>query len=76
MAGRVTTKGQVTIPIEIRERLGILPGSHVDFELVDGGVLVRKSSDGGGRGAALVERIRGTATTGMTTDEIMCLTRE
>ena len=28
---RVTTKGQVTIPKEIRERLGIGPGSEVDF---------------------------------------------
>lgn len=74
MAGRVTAKGQVTIPIEIREQLGIQPGSRVEFELVDGGVLVRKSTEGG-RGAALVARIRGTATTRMTTDEIMRLTR-
>jgi AbrB family looped-hinge helix DNA binding protein len=28
---RVTSKGQVTIPKEIRERLGIAPGSEVDF---------------------------------------------
>jgi AbrB family looped-hinge helix DNA binding protein len=75
MAGTVTAKGQITIPLEIREQLGIHPGSRVEFELVDGGVLVRKSSDGG-RGTALVARIRGTATSGMTTDEIMRLTRE
>ena len=74
MAGKVTTKGQVTIPVAIRERLGIHPGSTVEFELVDGGVIVRKASDGG-RGAALVERLRGRATTSMTTDEIMALTR-
>jgi antitoxin PrlF len=72
MAGKVTTKGQITIPLEIRERLGIYPGSTVEFELVDGGVLVRRSK---GRGAELVARLRGTATTGMTTDEIMELTR-
>jgi AbrB family looped-hinge helix DNA binding protein len=76
MAGRVTSKGQITIPLEIRDRLGIQPGSVVEFELVDGAVLVRKSIDGGGRGAAVVARMRGTATTGMTTDEIMRLTRE
>lgn len=28
---RVTEKGQVTIPKEIRDRLGIGPGSEVDF---------------------------------------------
>ncbi|MBS3647774.1 AbrB/MazE/SpoVT family DNA-binding domain-containing protein [Pseudaminobacter sp. 19-2017] len=28
---RVTSKGQVTIPKEIRDRLGIGPGSEVDF---------------------------------------------
>ncbi|MGH3064731.1 MAG: AbrB/MazE/SpoVT family DNA-binding domain-containing protein [Gaiellaceae bacterium] len=76
MAGRVTSKGQITIPLEIRDKLGIQPGSVVEFELVDGGVLVRRSNDRGGRGAALVGRIRGTATTGMSTDEIMRLTRE
>jgi AbrB family looped-hinge helix DNA binding protein len=31
---RVTTKGQVTIPKEIREALGIEPGDEVDFERV------------------------------------------
>jgi AbrB family looped-hinge helix DNA binding protein len=75
MAGKVTTKGQVTIPLEIRDRLGIHPGSVVEFELVDDAVVLRKRPDGGGRGAALVARLRGRATTSMTTDEIMELTR-
>lgn len=75
MAGRVTTKGQVTIPLAIRERLGIHPGSVVEFVPQEDGVLVRKSRDGGGRGRAIVERLRGTATTGLSTDEIMRLTR-
>jgi AbrB family looped-hinge helix DNA binding protein len=35
---RVTTKGQVTIPKQIRERLGIVPGSEVDFVLAKDGV--------------------------------------
>lgn len=34
---RVTTKGQVTIPKEIRDRLGIGPGSEVDFVITDDG---------------------------------------
>ena len=76
MAGKVTTKGQVTIPMEIRERLGIQPGSVVDFELVKDAVVLRKRPDGDGRGAAIVARMRGTATAGLSTDEIMRLSRE
>lgn len=76
MAGRVTTKGQITIPLEIRDRLGIHPGSVVEFEVRDDVILVRKRVDGGGRGARLVERMRGTAGPGLSTDEIMQLTRE
>lgn len=76
MAGKVTTKGQITIPLDIREELGIQPGSIVEFEVTDDAVLVRKRSDAGGRGMSLVARLRGTATTDLTTDEIMRLTRE
>lgn len=72
MSGKVTTKGQVTIPQEIRERLGIHPGSTVEFGVEGDVVTVRKAP---GRGAAIVERMRGTATAGLTTDEIMAMTR-
>jgi AbrB family looped-hinge helix DNA binding protein len=75
MAGKVTTKGQVTIPQEIRDRLGIHPGSVVEFELSGDGVLLRKRRDRGGRGSALVSRMRGAATARLSTDEIMRLTR-
>ena len=30
---RVTSKGQVTIPIEVREKLGIFPNTEVEFEV-------------------------------------------
>lgn len=69
---RVTSKGQVTIPQDVRRRLGIEPGSEVDFE-VDRDVvrLVRRDDRGG---AALVSQMRGRRI-GMSTDEIMSLTR-
>lgn len=38
----VTSKGQVTLPKKIRDALGIGPGSEVDFDLAEGGVLLRK----------------------------------
>jgi AbrB family looped-hinge helix DNA binding protein len=73
MARKVTTKGQVTIPQEIRETLGIYPGSTVEFRIEDDEVVLQKVA--GGRGEAVVARLRGRATTGMSTDEIMRLTR-
>lgn len=42
---RVTEKGQVTIPKEIREELGIQPGDEVTFERTDTGYVVRKDVD-------------------------------
>jgi AbrB family looped-hinge helix DNA binding protein len=72
---RITSKGQVTVPIEIRERLGLHPGSEVEFEIDGDAVRLRKSRDGSGRGGALVAYMRGRATSELSTDEIMELTR-
>lgn len=73
---RITTKGQVTIPQEIRERLGLLPYSEVEFEVDGDSVRIRKARRAGrGRGAAIVARLRGTGNRRWTTDEIMALTR-
>jgi AbrB family looped-hinge helix DNA binding protein len=72
---RITSKGQVTIPIEIRERLGLLPGTEVEFLLDGKGVRLVRSRDGRTRGTTIVERLRGRAASAMSTDEIMALTR-
>ena len=72
---RVTSKGQVTIPREVRRKLGIFPGDEVTFEVAGGQARVRKARRGPGRGKALVELLRGKARTGMSTDEILALTR-
>ena len=74
---RITSKGQVTIPVEIRERLGLLPNSEVDFEVEGNAVRIRKARGRRtrGRGRSIVTHLRGRATSGMTTDEIMSLTR-
>lgn len=70
---RVTSKGQVTIPREVRRRLGIEAGTEVDFEVVDDAVrLVRRRGRGG---AELVATMRGRGGLGMSTDDIMALTR-
>jgi AbrB family looped-hinge helix DNA binding protein len=72
---QVTSKGQVTIPVEIRERLGILPNSEVEFEVVGDAVVIRKASGARRRGRSVVSRMKGKATVTMTTDEILELTR-
>ena len=72
---RVTSKGQITIPQDIRERLGLMPHSEVEFELDGDAVRVRKARTSTRRGDAVVARMRGTATVRLTTDEILALTR-
>ena len=71
---RVTTKGQVTIPQDIREKLGITPHSEIEFCEENGRVYLIKKSDGLSR-ANRFRRFRGIATVKMSTDEIMSLTR-
>lgn len=74
---RVTTKGQVTIPVEIRDKLGILPNTEVDFEVHGNTVRLVKAQAkrATGRGASVVARLRGSADVRMSTDEILALTR-
>jgi len=72
---RVTSKGQVTIPQHIREKLGIAPYSEVDFVEDANGVYIVKK-DIPQRHENIFDKLRGTATVRMTTDDIMALTRE
>jgi AbrB family looped-hinge helix DNA binding protein len=76
---RITSKGQVTIPQEVRERAGFMPNTEVDF-VIDGDlVYLVKSSERGSRptrGQLVVEHLRRHgASFSMTTDELMALTR-
>ncbi len=78
---RVTQKGQVTIPGAIRRQAGLLPGTEVEFVPEKRGVLLRPAKTG--RRATqrereivdTLDRLRGSATIKMTTEEIMALTR-
>jgi AbrB family looped-hinge helix DNA binding protein len=75
---QVTSKGQVTIPQEIRNRLGLLPNTEVEFELVGDHARIRKARrlpGGSARGRLAVELLRGSADIRMSTDEILALTR-
>lgn len=72
---RLTSKGQVTIPLPIREQLGLLPQTEVEFEIDGDAVKVRKARHRRSRGRALVDRMRGRGARRLTTDEILALTR-
>jgi len=74
MGNVVTSKGQVTIPKRVRDHLGIAPGSTVDFELApDGRVVLVKA--GAKPEPSRFARMRGIATTKLSTDELMALLR-
>lgn len=75
---RITTKGQVTIPQDVRERARLMPGTDVEFEIDAGIVRLVKATPGGGRRTRrrkLVERLRGRGDFKMTTSDIVALMR-
>jgi len=78
---KITSKGQVTIPVGIRERYGLLPDTRVVFVPAGRDVVIRKltgnggAAGKGGRGRSLVSMIRGRGSVRLTTDQIMALTR-
>jgi len=74
---RMTSKGQVTIPLPIRLKLGLLPWTEVEFELDGDAVRVRRKTGARGRGQRLLEAMRRAPRPkpGLRTDELMALTR-
>jgi AbrB family looped-hinge helix DNA binding protein len=72
---RITTKGQVTIPQHIREKLGMTPATEIEFIEEKGKVYIIKKA-GPNKTGHRFRKLRGVATVRMTTDEIMALTRE
>lgn len=77
---RVTSKGQVTIPIAIRNKVGIFPDTEVEFGLRGDTVTIKKAkkSSRPTRGEKIVAHAmanKGTANPELTTDQIMAWTR-
>jgi AbrB family looped-hinge helix DNA binding protein len=71
----VTTKGQVTIPMELREKYEIYPHTEVEFIEEEGKIYIKKKKTPGEKKNRF-QKYRGIASVKMTTDEIMALTRE
>ncbi len=75
MTATVTSKGQVTIPKPVRDLLGIVPGTQVEFRrLADGSVVLTRADDAD-RPASRFARLRGHAGQGPSTEAILALTR-
>ena len=74
MSNTITSKGQVTIPKPLRDYLGVGPGSKVEFRPGADGTLVVEKADGTKKLSRFAELV-GIADTGLSTDEIMAMTR-
>lgn len=74
---RITSKGQVTIPLELREQYGLRAGDEVAFVSDERGLRIVKSDAPPSRGQWVVSQLRGKATANleMSTDELMAWMR-
>ena len=75
---KVTIKGQITIPIALRERFGLRPGTEVEFVATDGALQMKPRKQARKAASAFdhwLAKAAGSAKPGITTDEIMAMTR-
>lgn len=72
---RITSKGQVTIPQQVRRELGLEPGDEVAIEVRDGVAAIVPAEGPSGRGARVVAALLGRGDVPLSTDEILALTR-
>jgi AbrB family looped-hinge helix DNA binding protein len=71
---KISDQGEVTIPRKLREKLGVLPGSQVEFVL-EGDQLYLRTLRRSASSNELIARMRGRGSVRMTTDGILALTR-
>jgi len=76
MSTTLTSKGQVTIPKQIRDALGLTPGSTVDFAVNrEGEIILHKAGARPPRKRDRFEQVRGKADIKWRTDQLMALLR-
>ncbi len=68
---RITSEGQITIPISIREKLGFLPDTEIRFEIEGETLRLYKIISDHNRGTTPISKMRGKAASYMSTDSIM-----
>jgi len=72
---KITQKGQVTIPQEMRERFGLVQHTEMEFANGENGVIIRSAQSEKARFRSWLEKAKGSATAGETTENVMLLTR-
>jgi len=72
---RLTSKGQITIPQQVRHELGLEPGDEIDVVVRDGVATIVPATGPTGRGRRMVDALIGRGDVDLSTDEIMALTR-
>jgi len=73
---RITSKGQVTIPQNVREQMGFLANTEVEFFVSGNKVFLQKAESDEGRGKDMIAGMKGKATVTLRTDSILAMTRE
>ena len=75
---KVTIRGQITVPLALRERFGLQPGTEVEF-VANSDALLVKPRKRGKRAAtaydAWILKAAGSARTKLSTDQILAMTR-
>lgn len=71
---KINTEGQITIPADIQEQLGLFPSTEIQLEVIGDTLHIRKPIPN--RGTQIIAAMRGKATRKLSTDEIMQLTRD
>ena len=72
---KISTKGRVMIPQNLRKKLGFLPDCEVEFAAAGKSIVIRKARAKVTRGQRLLELMRGAPKPSMTTDQLMAMTR-
>lgn len=72
---KINPNGQITIPPNIQEQLGLLPGTEIQLEVIGDTLQIRKPRTLS-QGTQLIAAIRGKATSRLTTNDIMQVTRD
>ncbi|HTB34336.1 MAG TPA: AbrB/MazE/SpoVT family DNA-binding domain-containing protein [bacterium] len=72
---RLTSKGQLTVPQDLRKKMGWTRTTELEALATKEGVLIKGKAGAPSRGQKLVQRLAGKADAGWTTDKLLALTR-
>jgi AbrB family looped-hinge helix DNA binding protein len=73
---RITSKGQVTIPQDIREKHGLLPNTEVDFVVERGRVFLKPKKGRQSRVNRMMEHFRNAPKMRMSSKELLAVLRD